>query len=38
MDALVAAATAHDPERRFRSCREFLAALGACERKLLGGS
>lgn len=38
MDALVAAATAHDPERRLRSCREFLAALGACERKLLGGS
>jgi len=36
MDALVAAATVHDPGRRYRSCREFLAALDACERKLLG--
>lgn len=38
MDALVATATAHDPDRRFRQCRDFLAALGAYERKFLGGS
>jgi serine/threonine protein kinase len=38
MDALIALATAHDPARRFRSCRDFLAALGAYERKFLGGS
>jgi serine/threonine-protein kinase len=38
MDALVATATAHDPERRFPQCRDFLAALGAYERKFVGGS
>ena len=38
MDALIALATAHDPASRFRSCREFLAAIGAYERKFLRGS
>jgi serine/threonine-protein kinase len=36
MDTLIADATAHDPGRRFGSCRDFLKALGPCERKLLG--
>jgi serine/threonine-protein kinase len=36
VDRLIADATAHDPDRRIASCRDFLRALDACERKLLG--
>ena len=31
-----AEATAHEPARRIAGCRDFLRALDACERKLLG--
>ena len=36
MDAVVAAATAHDPQGRYGSCREFLTALSGYERRHLG--
>jgi serine/threonine-protein kinase len=36
MDAIVGTASAHDPMKRYPSCKEFLAALTAYERKFLG--
>jgi serine/threonine-protein kinase len=36
MDAIIAMATAYDPLQRYPTCREFLAALMAYERKYLG--
>jgi serine/threonine-protein kinase len=36
MDAIIAMAAAHDPLQRYPTCREFLAALMAYERKYLG--
>jgi serine/threonine protein kinase len=36
MDAIIAMAAAHDPLQRYPSCREFLEALMAYERKYLG--
>jgi serine/threonine-protein kinase len=36
MDAVVAAATAHDPQGRYASCRDFLAALSGYARRHLG--
>jgi serine/threonine-protein kinase len=35
MDAIISMATAHDPLQRYSSCREFLAALMAYERKFM---
>jgi serine/threonine-protein kinase len=36
MDAIISTATAHDPLRRYASCKDFLATLLAYERKFLG--
>jgi eukaryotic-like serine/threonine-protein kinase len=36
MDAVVAAATAHEPPARYASCRDFLTALARYERKHVG--